>query len=227
MRFIYCRLITYQPATNHCIEYAELIPPCCLPDVKRLKNMDIFKLPPFQMPEHHHDPQRRNTTSTISLILLILCPFAFFPTLFVKTISLPLLLLSPSTSPATSHPSAADLPYCQPPPPTMSWFQKSFALPPVSRGSYLITSHVESALPELKTYKVGLLNLFIQHTSCALSLNENFDADVRKDMSDALDRIAPEDPRGDLYRHADEGLDDMPVSLFLLSYLTKGEDRLG
>ena len=94
----------------------------------------------------------------------------------------------------------------------MSWFQKSLTLSPRSRGSYLITDTIVRELPELKTYKVGLLNLFIQHTSCALSLNENWDSDVREDMSDALDRIAPEDRKGDLYRHSAEGLDDMPVS---------------
>lgn len=85
-----------------------------------------------------------------------------------------------------------------------SWFQKQFTLPSQSRGSYLITNDVVSSLPELKQYKVGLLNLFIQHTSCALSLNENWDDDVRADMSDALDRIAPEEgPKGEeLYRHS-------------------------
>jgi secondary thiamine-phosphate synthase enzyme len=93
----------------------------------------------------------------------------------------------------------------------MSWFQKTFTLPAKSRGSYLITDQVVSSLPELKDYKVGILNLFVQHTSCALSLNENWDSDVREDMSDALDRIAPEDRKGDLYRHSAEGLDDMPV----------------
>lgn len=55
----------------------------------------------------------------------------------------------------------------------MTWFQKQFTLQAKSRGSYLITDQVTQALPELKNYKVGLLNLFIQHTSCALSLNEN------------------------------------------------------
>jgi thiamine phosphate synthase YjbQ (UPF0047 family) len=55
----------------------------------------------------------------------------------------------------------------------MTWFQKGFTLQPRSRGSYLITDQVVQALPELKDYKVGLLNLFIQHTSCGLSLNEN------------------------------------------------------
>lgn len=55
------------------------------------------------------------------------------------------------------------------------WFQKQFTLPARSRGSYLITDTVLKELPELRSYKVGLLHLFIQHTSCALSLNENWD----------------------------------------------------
>lgn len=104
----------------------------------------------------------------------------------------------------------------EPQTPTMSWFQKTFTLPAKSRGSYLITDQVVSSLPELKEYKVGILNLFVQHTSCALSLNENWDSDVREDMSDALDRIAPEDRKGTLYRHSAEGLDDMPVSGLLV-----------
>lgn len=93
----------------------------------------------------------------------------------------------------------------------MSWFQKTFSLPPRSRGSYLISDHVVSELPELKQYKVGILHLFVQHTSCALSLNENWDSDVRADMSDTLDRIVPYDKNGTLYRHDAEGIDDMPV----------------
>ncbi|RMZ79672.1 hypothetical protein DV738_g3175, partial [Chaetothyriales sp. CBS 135597] len=78
-----------------------------------------------------------------------------------------------------------------------------------------------SHLPELRTYKVGLLHLFVQHTSCALSLNENWDPDVRVDMSDALDRIVPEEgtrirPGNDKaavveYNHSCEGPDDMPA----------------
>ena len=91
--------------------------------------------------------------------------------------------------------------------------------PAKSRGSYLITDDVLRALPEIKEYKVGILHLFMQHTSCGLSLNENWDSDVREDMSDALDRIAPEaGPKGEaLYRHDAEGPDDMPVSFFILS----------
>ncbi|KAK2595766.1 hypothetical protein QQS21_006592 [Conoideocrella luteorostrata] len=97
----------------------------------------------------------------------------------------------------------------------MTWFQKQLTLPAKSRGSYLITDQVVGALPEVRNYKVGLLNLFVQHTSCALSLNENWDEDVRADMSDALDRIAPaEGPKGEaLYRHDAEGPDDMPAHI--------------
>ncbi|KAF2437188.1 UPF0047-domain-containing protein [Tothia fuscella] len=93
----------------------------------------------------------------------------------------------------------------------MSWFQKTLHLPPKSRGSYLITDNIVKDLPELKNYKVGILHLFVQHTSCALSMNENWDEDVRADMSDALDRIVPEDKKGGLYRHDAEGRDDMPA----------------
>ncbi|PYI17486.1 UPF0047 domain protein [Aspergillus violaceofuscus CBS 115571] len=100
-----------------------------------------------------------------------------------------------------------------PPPKRMSWFQKSFTLPSRSRGSYLITDQVVAELPEIRDYKVGLLHLFVQHTSCALSLNENWDEDVRADMSDALDRIAPYDKKGTLYRHSAEGEDDMPAHI--------------
>ena len=100
----------------------------------------------------------------------------------------------------------------------MSWFQKQFTLPARSRGSYLVTDHVVSELPEIRNYKVGMLNLFVQHTSCALSLNENWDDDVRADMSDALDRIAPEDRKGNLYRHSAEGEDDMPVCFLFFRF---------
>jgi|TARA_R110002003_G_scaffold219_5_gene16487 secondary thiamine-phosphate synthase enzyme len=99
---------------------------------------------------------------------------------------------------------------------TQHRFQRSLTLPSRSRGSYLITDTIVKDLPEIKNYKTGLLNLFIQHTSCALSLNENWDQDVRADMSDALDRIVPEDKKGQgLYRHDAEGSDDMPVSVHM------------
>lgn len=78
------------------------------------------------------------------------------------------------------------------------------------------------SVPEIKNFKVGLLHLFIQHTSAGLTLNEyiphkaviadnrNWDADVRKDMIDALDKLAPEKAH---YRHNAEGSDDMVLSI--------------
>ena len=93
---------------------------------------------------------------------------------------------------------------------TTSWSQTTIKLSPHSKGAYLVTKDIERQLgPQLQEYKIGLVHLFVQHTSCALSLNENWDEDVRADMSDALDRIVPEDDK--LYRHDAEGRDDMPV----------------
>lgn len=90
---------------------------------------------------------------------------------------------------------------------TMSWEQTTFTLPSRSKGSYLITDEVIKNVPQIKNYKVGLLNLFLQHTSAGLTLNENCDPDVRTDMTSSLDRMVPE---GNFYIHADEGPDDMP-----------------
>ncbi|KAI1437720.1 UPF0047-domain-containing protein [Xylaria sp. CBS 124048] len=142
--------------------------------------------------------------------LFVLLLIALFPGLFHQLWVLPLAYLNPfSRRTPTPSPETIDVTS----PSTTMWFQKQFSLPSRSRGSYLVTSEVLQALPEIHQYKVGLLNLFVQHTSCALSLNENWDEDVRADMSDALDRVAPEaGPKGEaLYRHDAEGADDMPA----------------
>lgn len=82
---------------------------------------------------------------------------------------------------------------------TTTYAQQQLTLPSLGRGSHLITPHITSALSSssstapISNIKHGLLHLFLQHTSCALTLNENWDEDVRADMSDALDGIAPED----------------------------------
>ncbi|KAL7944496.1 hypothetical protein V8C42DRAFT_326956 [Trichoderma barbatum] len=146
-------------------------------------------------------PQRLNDFTTIFLILLFM--ISLFPNAFHFIWTFPLSYFF-SSSPAPTDSIA-----------TMTWFQKQIALPAKSRGSYLITDQIVAALPEIQEYKVGLLNLFVQHTSCALSLNENWDEDVRADMSDALDRIAPEaGAKGEaLYRHDAEGPDDMPAHI--------------
>lgn len=171
-------------------------------------------------------PPYPSTTPTTLLFLTIFI-LAFFPGLFISILKLPLVFLVPSAhhSSKNNHKPNPSLPacpqHCTPsslPTRSTMWVQKTITLPSSARGSYLITSHVESALgAELRHVKVGLVNLFMQHTSSALSLNENWDEDVRADMSDALDRIVPEagaTKGGDKevrYRHAAEGSDDMPV----------------
>ena len=91
----------------------------------------------------------------------------------------------------------------------MAWFQKQLELGPHSRGFHLVTDDVEVALAaELRQLRVGLLHLFLQHTSASLSINENADSDVPRDLESAFARIAPEDAP---YRHTCEGPDDMPA----------------
>ena len=71
----------------------------------------------------------------------------------------------------------------------------------------MVTAEVMRHLPELP--ECGLLNLFVKHTSCGLTINENADPDVRHDLDRILDRFAPENEP--YYMHTLEGLDDMPA----------------
>lgn len=88
------------------------------------------------------------------------------------------------------------------------WISRTLSLQPRSRGLHIITGDVLAALPELATVEVGLLHLFIQHTSASLTINENADPDVRHDLETALKGLAPE---GFPYTHTEEGPDDMPA----------------
>lgn len=90
----------------------------------------------------------------------------------------------------------------------MAWFQQQLTLPAVRRGCHLITSHVLAGLPELSRIEVGLLHVFILHTSASLTINENADPDVRTDFETALNHLAPEALP---YVHTLEGPDDMPA----------------
>jgi secondary thiamine-phosphate synthase enzyme len=91
---------------------------------------------------------------------------------------------------------------------TMTWTQNSLRLDPRPRGFHLITREVLEALPELGDLRVGLLHLFLQHTSASLSINENADPDVPVDLESSFSAIAPEDFP---YEHTCEGPDDMPA----------------
>ncbi|KIJ45634.1 hypothetical protein M422DRAFT_29746 [Sphaerobolus stellatus SS14] len=87
----------------------------------------------------------------------------------------------------------------------MPW-QKTFSLARRSKGCHLVTDEVVGHISEgLKDTQIGILYLFIQHTSAALTINENYDPGVRKDMSMALDKIVPESMP---WLHTDEGPDD-------------------
>ena len=90
----------------------------------------------------------------------------------------------------------------------MSWFQASIELAPRRRGFHLITSQVVDALPELRKTRVGMLHVFIQHTSASLTINENADPDVPVDLEMSIDKIVPESFP---YLHTLEGPDDMPA----------------
>jgi len=88
-------------------------------------------------------------------------------------------------------------------------YQKEILLPPFRRGFHLVSDLVIRELGLLP--ESGLLNLFIQHTSAALSLNENADPDVRRDLESFVNKLIPENHP--LYTHTLEGSDDMPAHI--------------
>ena len=93
----------------------------------------------------------------------------------------------------------------------MSWYQHEILLSPRPRGFHLITREIVTAVPEIGRYSIGLMHLFIRHTSAALALNENADPTVRVDMEAWLNRLAPEN--ASYFTHTLEGPDDMPAHL--------------
>ncbi|MDP5039365.1 MAG: secondary thiamine-phosphate synthase enzyme YjbQ [Paraglaciecola sp.] len=91
------------------------------------------------------------------------------------------------------------------------WLQKEIRLGPKRRGFHLITQEVMTQLPELTTVDIGLLHVFIKHTSASLTINENADPTVRGDFERYFNHAVPEDEP--YYQHVDEGSDDMPAHL--------------
>jgi secondary thiamine-phosphate synthase enzyme len=85
--------------------------------------------------------------------------------------------------------------------------QSSITLPPKARGVYLITNLIEN---EIKIDK-GIVNIFLQHTSCSLAINENYDSSVRVDVESFLNSLIPDGWRG--FTHTLEGEDDMPAHM--------------
>ncbi len=112
------------------------------------------------------------------------------------------------------------------------WTQKTLQLKSRSRGFHLITHDVEQAIPELRRVSVGLLHVFIQHTSASLTINENADPTVRTDFESVFNRLVPENQP--FYQHTLEGSDDLPAHIkssilgpSLTIPVTDGELNLG
>ena len=113
----------------------------------------------------------------------------------------------------------------------MPWFQRTITLTARSRVFHLITREVVSALPAIGDVTVWQLQVFIQHTSASLTINENADPDVRVDLESTINAIAPENFP---YIHTMEGPDDMPAHVknsllgsSLLIPVTDGRLNLG
>ena len=93
----------------------------------------------------------------------------------------------------------------------MKIFQQTITLPGRRRGFHLITHEIMHALPQIAQMKTGICQVFIQHTSASLTINENADPTVRKDFEMFFNKAVKEnDPD---YQHDYEGADDMPAHL--------------
>ncbi|AIA72474.1 conserved hypothetical protein [Pectobacterium atrosepticum SCRI1043] len=91
------------------------------------------------------------------------------------------------------------------------WTQYEIRLKPKARGFHLVTDEILAQVVALRQIKVGLMHVFIKHTSAALTINENADPTVRQDFESFFNRLVPEDEP--YYRHTYEGSDDMPAHL--------------
>ena len=89
------------------------------------------------------------------------------------------------------------------------WVQREVRLGPRPRGFHLVTDEVVEAVPEIRRIGVGLVHVFIRHTSASLTLNENASPDVRRDFESYFDAAVPED--ASYWTHTLEGPDDMPA----------------
>ena len=91
------------------------------------------------------------------------------------------------------------------------WYQTELRLRPQIRGFHLITRDIEQALEPLQQVDMGLLHVFIKHTSASLTINENADPTVRSDFEQVFNRLVPEN--APYYEHTLEGSDDLPAHI--------------
>ncbi|CAK9178260.1 unnamed protein product [Ilex paraguariensis] len=141
-------------------------------------------------------------------------------------------LYTPSPRKPINDPSSPDSMAAAAPAP--KWAQKTITLPPHRRGCHLITSKILKEIgQDLSGFRCGLAHLFLQHTSASLTINENYDSDVRDDTETFLNRVVPEGMSAP-WKHTLEGPDDMPAhiksSLFgctLTIPITDGQLNMG
>ena len=93
----------------------------------------------------------------------------------------------------------------------MECIQKQITLAPRSRGFHLVTGEILDQLHEINSFKTGIAHFFIQHTSASLSVNENADPGVRRDLESHFNEMVPEN--APYYVHTAEGPDDMPAHI--------------
>ena len=91
------------------------------------------------------------------------------------------------------------------------WHQKEIIIKNKNRGFHLITSEIIQNFSELKKISIGLLHIFIKHTSASLTINENYSQHVRNDFETHFNKMVPEGPQ--YYTHLEEGSDDMPAHI--------------
>tara|TARA_B100001996_G_scaffold106741_1_gene80505 strand:- start:9325 stop:9744 length:420 start_codon:yes stop_codon:yes gene_type:complete len=91
------------------------------------------------------------------------------------------------------------------------WIQKDISLPQYSRGFHIITEEVVGSILEIKDLSIGILHIFIKHTSASLAINEGADPAVRIDFETFFNKIVPENSPD--FIHNDEGPDDMPAHI--------------
>ena len=111
-------------------------------------------------------------------------------------------------------------------------FQKEIKLSAKPRGFHLVTDEVLGQFQEIEKIEVGILQVFIKHTSAGLTINENADPTVRDDFESHINKMVPENQP--YYKHTMEGADDMPAHIkasllgsSLQIPITNGELNLG
>ena len=93
----------------------------------------------------------------------------------------------------------------------MDWSQTNITLPPKERGFHLVTDAIREQAPAIAEYQMGILHLFIQHTSASLTISENAAPAVRRDLERHFNEMVPENQS--YYEHTVEGPDDMPAHI--------------